>query len=122
MFYATDKRDHGLPHDPFKAIVAPRPIGWISSASRNGEINLAPYSFFNAVSTRPPIVCFSSEGRKDSLAFVEETALVRRIGQPEDIAAAVVYLSSPAGDFVTGKIFEIDGGAERPQVDLGPPA
>jgi 7-alpha-hydroxysteroid dehydrogenase len=54
------------------------------------------------------------------LAFIEETALVGRIGQPEDIAAAVVYLSSPAGDFVTGKIFEVDGGAERPQVDLGP--
>ena len=52
-------------------------------------------------------------------AFIEETALVRRIGQPEDIAAAVVYLASPASDFVTGKIFEIDGGAERPQVDLG---
>jgi flavin reductase (DIM6/NTAB) family NADH-FMN oxidoreductase RutF len=73
MFYTTEKRDHGLPHDPFKAIVAPRPIGWITSASRNGEVNLAPYSFFNAVSTRPSIVCFSSEGRKDSLAFVEET-------------------------------------------------
>src|SRR5262245_32874843 len=73
MFYETDKRNHGLPHDPFKAIVAPRPIGWITSISRNGEINLAPYSYFNAVSTRPPIVCFSSEGRKDSLAFVEET-------------------------------------------------
>jgi len=53
------------------------------------------------------------------LAVVEETALVKRIGQPEDIAACVVYLSSPASDFVTGKIFEIDGGAERPQVDLG---
>lgn len=73
MFYATDTRDHGLPHDPFKAIVAPRPIGWITSMSRSGEINLAPYSYFNAVSTRPPIVCFSSEGRKDSLAFVEQT-------------------------------------------------
>jgi len=73
MFYETDKRDHGLPHDPFKAIVAPRPIGWITSVSRNREVNLAPYSFFNGVSTHPPIVCFSSEGRKDSLAFVEET-------------------------------------------------
>ena len=52
------------------------------------------------------------------LAFIEETALVGRIGQPEDIAAAVLYLASPAGDFVTGKVFEIDGGAERPQVDL----
>jgi flavin reductase (DIM6/NTAB) family NADH-FMN oxidoreductase RutF len=73
MFYATDKPDHGLPHDPFKAIVTPRPIGWITSMSRKGEVNLAPYSYFNALSTRPPIVCFSSEGQKDSIAFVEET-------------------------------------------------
>ncbi|MBN8921174.1 MAG: flavin reductase family protein, partial [Rhizobiales bacterium] len=54
-------------------IVAPRPIGWITSMSARGEINLAPYSFFNAVSSRPPIVMFSSEGLKDSVAFVEET-------------------------------------------------
>src|SRR5271168_5180572 len=73
MFYEPRKRNHGLPHDPFKAIVAPRPIGWITSMSARGEINLAPYSFFNGVSTRPPIVCFSSEGRKDSVALSEET-------------------------------------------------
>jgi flavin reductase (DIM6/NTAB) family NADH-FMN oxidoreductase RutF len=73
MFYEPHKKNHGLPHDPFKAIVAPRPIGWISSMSAKGEINLAPYSFFNGVSTDPPIVMFSSEGRKDSLTFVEET-------------------------------------------------
>lgn len=73
MFYETAKNDHGLPRDPFKAIVAPRPIGWITSMSASGEINLAPYSFFNAVSDRPPVVLFSSEGPKDSLAFVEET-------------------------------------------------
>ena len=73
MFYATHTNDHGLPHDPFKAIVTPRPIGWISSISRKGEVNLAPYSYFNAVATRPPVVCFSSEGRKDSVTFVEET-------------------------------------------------
>jgi flavin reductase (DIM6/NTAB) family NADH-FMN oxidoreductase RutF len=73
MFYATDRNDHGLPHDPFKAIVAPRPIGWITSRSANGEVNLAPYSFFNGVSTRPPVVCFASEGRKDSVTFIEET-------------------------------------------------
>jgi flavin reductase (DIM6/NTAB) family NADH-FMN oxidoreductase RutF len=73
MFYDTAKNDHGLPRDPFKAIVAPRPIGWITSMSANGEINLAPYSFFNAVSDAPPIVLFSSEGPKDSLVFVEQT-------------------------------------------------
>lgn len=73
MFYDTGKNDHGLPHDPFKAIVAPRPIGWITSMSAKGEINLAPYSYFNGVSSKPPVVMFSSEGRKDSVAFVEET-------------------------------------------------
>jgi len=73
MFYEPAKRDHGLRFDPFKAIVAPRPIGWITSMSASGAINLAPYSFFNAFSSRPPIVGFSSEGRKDSVAFVEET-------------------------------------------------
>jgi flavin reductase (DIM6/NTAB) family NADH-FMN oxidoreductase RutF len=52
MFYTTDANDHGLPHDPFKAIVAPRPIGWISSISAKGEVNLAPYSYFNGVSSR----------------------------------------------------------------------
>jgi flavin reductase (DIM6/NTAB) family NADH-FMN oxidoreductase RutF len=73
MFYATDTNAHGLPYDPLKALVAPRPIGWITTISARGEVNLAPYSYFNAVSTRPPIVCFSSEGRKDSVALVEET-------------------------------------------------
>ncbi len=73
MFYDTAKNDHGLPRDPFKAIVAPRPIGWITSMGAKGEINLAPYSFFNAVSDDPPIVLFSSEGPKDSLVFVQET-------------------------------------------------
>jgi flavin reductase (DIM6/NTAB) family NADH-FMN oxidoreductase RutF len=73
MFYETARRNHGLPHDPFKAIVAPRPIGWITSMSATGEINLAPYSFFNGVSSEPPIVMFSSEGYKDSVAFIEQT-------------------------------------------------
>ena len=73
MFYDTRKNDHGLPHNPFKAIVAPRPIGWITSMSAKGEVNLAPYSFFNGITDKPPIVMFSSEGPKDSVAFVEET-------------------------------------------------
>ena len=73
MFYEPSKSNHGLSRDPFKAIIAPRPIGWISSRSAKGEINLAPYSFFNGVSSDPPIVMFASEGRKDSLTFVEES-------------------------------------------------
>jgi flavin reductase (DIM6/NTAB) family NADH-FMN oxidoreductase RutF len=73
MFYETAEHDHGLPRDPFKAIVAPRPIGWITSVSASGEINLAPYSFFNAVSEEPPMVMFSSGGRKDSISYVEDT-------------------------------------------------
>jgi flavin reductase (DIM6/NTAB) family NADH-FMN oxidoreductase RutF len=73
MFYEPRKKNHGLPHDPFKAIVAPRPIGWITSMSAKGEINLAPYSFFNGLSAEPPMVMFCSEGKKDSVVFVEET-------------------------------------------------
>jgi flavin reductase (DIM6/NTAB) family NADH-FMN oxidoreductase RutF len=73
LFYRTDTNDHGLPHSPFKAIVAPRPIGWISAMSRKGEMNLSPYSYFNAVGDRPPVVLFSSEGMKDAASFVEET-------------------------------------------------
>jgi flavin reductase (DIM6/NTAB) family NADH-FMN oxidoreductase RutF len=79
MFYETAKSDHGLPYDPFKAIIAPRPIGWITSMSASGQINLAPYSFFNAFSTRPPIVGFSSESRKDSIEFAEDS--VEEVGQ-----------------------------------------
>ena len=73
MFYHPMSGDHGLPFDPFKAIVAPRPIGWISSLDAQGRPNLAPYSFFNAVSARPHIVMFSSAGEKDSVANVEAT-------------------------------------------------
>lgn len=74
MFYEYDKRDQTLlPHDPFKAIVAPRPIGWITSVSLNGEVNLAPYSYFNGVNSRPNLVMFASEGRKDSVRNIAET-------------------------------------------------
>jgi flavin reductase (DIM6/NTAB) family NADH-FMN oxidoreductase RutF len=58
-----------LPHDPFKALVVPRPIGWISTQSADGAINLAPYSFFNAVADAPPMLAFSSNGPKDSATF-----------------------------------------------------
>ena len=64
---------HGLPHDPFNALVAPRPIGWISTRSEAGVPNLAPYSFFNAFNYHPPIIGFSSVGRKDTLNNVAAT-------------------------------------------------
>jgi len=74
MFYETRQRDKTLlPHDPFKAIVTPRPIGWISTRALDGRVNLAPYSFFNALASSPPLVCFSSEGYKDSAAFAIES-------------------------------------------------
>ena len=75
MFYPTDTNRHGLRHDPFKAIVAPRPIGWIGSKGADGSINLSPYSFFNAISDRPKMVMFSSEGRKDSVRNIGETGV-----------------------------------------------
>jgi len=78
MFYSTTDH-HGLKHNPFKALVAPRPIGWISSISAAGHVNLAPYSFFNAVADSPPIVIFAANGMhheggyKDTLKNVQET-------------------------------------------------
>ena len=73
MHYPTSARAPGLMFDPFKALAVPRPIGWIASLDRDGRPNLAPYSFFNAISDRPPMVMFSSGGRKDSLRNVLDT-------------------------------------------------
>ena len=77
MFYKIGG-PHGLPHDPFKSCVVHRPIGWISTIGADGAVNLAPYSFFNAVATEPPMVMFSSNGKqahgtKDSVANAEAT-------------------------------------------------
>jgi len=72
LFYEPTK-GHGLPHDPFKAIVAPRPIGWISTRSPAGEANLSPYSFFNAFSSHPFLVWFASDGMKDSATFARDS-------------------------------------------------
>src|SRR5260221_4847624 len=65
MHYYEPANGHGLKHDPFNAIIAPRPIGWISSRDANGNINLAPYSFFNGFCYHPPIIGFSSTSWKD---------------------------------------------------------
>ncbi len=74
IFFEPHQRDRALfPHDPFKAMVIPRPVGWISTMSAAGAVNLAPYSYFNAFSTNPMIVGFSSEGEKDSQVFAMES-------------------------------------------------
>ena len=86
MFYEVAKRDHGLPHDPFKALVAPRPIGWISTASAKGEINLSPYSFFNAVSDQPPMVAFCLAGQEGRAHLHRGNGRVRL--QPRHVRAA----------------------------------
>ena len=64
---------HGLAHDPFNSIIAPRPIGWVSTKSASGQVNLAPYSFFNAFNYQPPIIGFSSIGYKDSVNNAQQS-------------------------------------------------
>ena len=73
IHFYEPKNGHRLPHDPFNAIVGPRPIGWISTRSAAGALNLAPYSFFNAFNYTPPIVGFSSIGYKDTVRNIEAT-------------------------------------------------
>jgi flavin reductase (DIM6/NTAB) family NADH-FMN oxidoreductase RutF len=73
LHYYEPKNGHGLKHDPFNAIVAPRPIGWISSRDGKGNVNLAPYSFFNGFCYVPPIIGFSSTSWKDSVNNIRET-------------------------------------------------
>lgn len=73
MFYDPRTEDHGLPHNPWLALVVPRPIGWISTVAADGTLNLAPYSCFNAISGKPPHIMFSSDSVKDSIANAEAT-------------------------------------------------
>ena len=92
-FYEPAK-GHGLPHDPFNAIVGPRPIGWISSQGKTGHVNLAPYSFFNGFNYTPPILGFSSVGYKDTVRNVEETGefvwnlTTRPLAEPMNVSCA----------------------------------
>lgn len=73
MFYDPRTEPHGLAHTPINALVAPRPIGWVTTLSKSGTVNLAPYSFFNLVSGNPPVVIFSSGPKKDSQTNAEDT-------------------------------------------------
>lgn len=107
MFYETALNAHGLKHDPFKAIVAPRPIGWIGTKGLDDSYNLSPYSFFNVVSDHPKIVMFSSSGRKHSLRNAEETGVFTASLVSRDLAEKA-NISSLAVDYGVDE-FELSG-------------
>lgn len=113
MFYDTESNAHGMAHDPFKAIVAPRPIGWIGTRGRDGSNNLSPYSFFNAVGDRPKMVMFSSSGRKDSLRNAAETGVFttsfasRALLEKMSVSSAAVPYSTD--EFQLSGLTAVDG-------------
>ena len=109
---------HRLPHDPFNAIVGPRPIGWVSTVSAAGVRNVAPYSFFNAFNYTPPIVGFSSTGYKHSVRNIAETReftwnLVSR-AQAEAMNATSATVAADVDEF------ELAGLAGAPSTDVAP--
>ena len=110
---------HGLPHDPLKALVAPRPIGWISTVDGEGRPNLAPYSFFNLVGERPPIVCFSSAGAKDTLSNVIATGEFVCNLATFDLRHAVNMTSAAVPHGVSE--FDLAGLTAAPSVKVRPP-
>ena len=119
MFYETAGNHHGLAHDPFKALVSPRPIGWISTRSPDGQVNLAPYSFFNAVSDDPMIVMFASAGMKDTARFaIASGEFVANLASA-DLAKAVNRTSAPAPTGVSE--FTIAGLTEAPSQIVAAP-
>ncbi|MBT4933801.1 MAG: flavin reductase family protein [Rhodospirillaceae bacterium] len=102
MFYDTSTNEHNLPHDPFKACVAPRPIGWISTISAAGITNIAPYSFFNGVASSPPQVMYSTNGTqphgpKDTLTNIRQGREFVVNVATWDLREAMNITSQPAG-------------------------
>jgi len=118
--YSYDpKTGHGLKHDPLNAIIAPRPIGWISTISAAGVRNLAPYSFFNAFNYRPPIIGFSSTGWKDSVRNIEETGQFVWNLATRPLAQAVNATSATVADHVDE--FDLAGLTPAPSQRVAPP-
>ena len=125
MFYDPDvKRSHGLPHDPFKALVAPRPIGWISTLDTDGKVNLAPYSFFNAVCYNPCVVMFAASGlvddpKKHSWRNAEETGEFVCNIVSEELAEKMNLTSAHVARGVDE--FELAGLTKEPSQKVKPP-
>ncbi len=97
MYFYEPVKGHGLPHDPFNAIVGPRPIGWIGTRSAEGRFNLAPYSFFNAFNYTPPIIGFSTLLVKDTLRNIRETGVFTWNLVTEPLANAMNASSAAVG-------------------------
>lgn len=104
---------HGLKHDPFNAIIGPRPIGWISSRDRAGRVNLAPYSFFNAFNYKPPIIGFASLLEKDTVRNVRETGEFIWNLATKDIAeqmnATSAHVSHETDEFTLAGLTKVPG-------------
>ena len=113
------RNGHRLPHDPFNAIIGPRPIGWISSQSADGVLNLAPYSFFNAFNYVPPIIGFASIGRKDSLSNIEATGEFVWNLASEPLAQQMNLSCAAVAPDVNE--FELTGLATEPSLLIKPP-
>ena len=125
LHFYEPRNGHGLKHDPFNAIVAPRPIGWISSRDSKGNINLAPYSFFNAFSYHPPIIGFSSTSWKDTVANMQETGEfvwnLATMDLAQQMNATAAHVAHDVNEFkiagltaVPGKLVNVPRVAESP--------
>lgn len=119
MHYRADARPASLKHDPFKALVVPRPIGWVGTVDAQGRPNLAPYSFFNAVSDRPPMLMFSSGGTKDTLANILATGEFTCSLAGEAQRDAMNLSSAPVNHGINE--FALAGLAEAPSIAVRPP-
>lgn len=119
MHYPTSARAPGMAHDPFKALAVPRPIGWIASVDANGVPNLAPYSFFNAISDRPPMMMFSSGGTKDSLRNILATGEFTCSIANQALTDAMNLSSAPVAPGVDE--FKLAGLAAAPSLLVKPP-
>ena len=125
MFYETSLKNHGLPRDPFKSCVVPRPIGWISTVDSSGVANLAPFSYFNAISGMPPHVMFSPGGlgpegqTKHSLLNAEATGefVVNIVSRK--LAQQMVQTSAAASEDIDE--FELSGLDKEPSKMVKPP-
>lgn len=112
VYFYEPGEGHGLPHDPFKAILAPRVIGWISTCNAKGQANLAPYSFFGGFSDNPKVIAFSSDGYKDSVRNIEETGEFTWNLTSRNLAQAMNRSAAPVAPEVNE--FELAGLTQEP--------